>query len=249
MKACVIIPARFASSRFPGKPLAKLNGKEMILWVAENCSRAINPNNIYIATDDKKISDVVIKKGFQVIITSSNLLTGTDRVAEASKNLDYEIFINVQGDEPLIDPRDIIRAINLKRKYPESIINSYCPIGKNENPNNRNIPKVAITENDNLIYISRSVIPQSKKELNNYIFKKQVCIYAYSKSDLNKFSSYGRKSELEKIEDIEILRFFELGMNIKMYEASKSSLAVDIPADIDLVERELLNKINFHEKI
>ena len=249
MKACVIIPARFASSRFPGKPLTKLNGKEMILWVAENCSKAVKTSNVYIATDDKKISDIVIKKGFKVIMTSSDLLTGTDRVAEASKNLNYEIFINVQGDEPLIDHRDIIRAIDLKRKYPESIINSYCPIGKNESPNNKNIPKVAITENDDLIYISRSAIPQSKKDLNNYIFKKQVCIYAYSKSDLNKFLSFGRKSELEKIEDIEILRFFELDMNIKMYEASKSSLAVDIPEDVELVEKELSKNINCHEKI
>ena len=249
MKACIIIPARFASSRFPGKPLAKLNGKEMILWVAENCSRAVNPSNVYIATDDKRISDTVTKKGFKVIITSPNLITGTDRVAEASKNLNYEIFINVQGDEPLIDHRDIIRAIDLKRKYPESIINSFCSIGKNESPNNKNIPKVVITENDDLIYISRSAIPQSKKDLKNYIFKKQVCIYAYSKSDLSKFLSYGRKSELEKIEDIEILRFFELGMNIKMYQASKSSLAVDIPEDVESVEKELLRQINFHEKI
>ena len=249
MKACVIIPARFASSRFPGKPLAKLNGKEMILWVAENCARAVNPSDVYIATDDKKISDIVIKQGFKVIITPSDLLTGTDRVAEASKNLDYEIFINVQGDEPLIDHRDIIRAIDLKKKYPESIINSYCPIGKNENPNNKNIPKVVITENDDLVYVSRSAIPQSKKDINNNIFKKQVCIYAYSKSDLSKFLSYGRKSELEKIEDIEILRFFELGMNIKMYKASKSSLAVDIPEDVELVEKELSKNISFHEKI
>ena len=249
MKACVIIPARFASSRFPGKPLAKINGKEMILWVAENCSKAVDYSDVYIATDDEKIADIVIKKGFKVIFTSSDLLTGTDRVAEASKNLNYEIFVNVQGDEPLIDHRDIIKAIDLKRKYPKSIINSFCPIGKNENPKNKNIPKVAITENNNLMYISRSVIPQSKKDLNNYIFKKQVCIYAYSKDDLNKFLSFGRKSKLEKIEDIEILRFFELGLNIKMYEASKSSLAVDIPGDIDLVEKELLKKIKIDEKI
>lgn len=249
MKACVIIPARFASSRFPGKPLIKLNGKEMILWVAEICSRAVKSCNVYIATDNKKISELVIKQGFQVINTKSNLLTGTDRVAEASKNLNYEIFINVQGDEPLIDHRDILRAIDLKKQYPESVINSYCYIGKNENPYNKNIPKVATTENNDLIYISRSVIPQSKKDIDNYTFKKQVCIYAYSKSDLNKFLSYGRKSELEKIEDIEILRFFEFGTNIKMYKASKSSLAVDIPEDVELVEKELSKNINFYEKI
>ena len=90
-----------------------------------------------------------------------------------------------------------------------------------------------------MIYISRSVIPQSKKDIKNYAFKKQVCIYAYSKNDLNKFLSYGRKSELEKIEDIEILRFFELNINIKMFEASKSSLAIDVPKDVEKVEKAL----------
>ena len=239
MKACVIIPARFKSSRFPGKPLAKLNGKEMILWVAENCCKAVDAKDLYIATDDQRISEIVMKKGFQVILTSSDLLTGTDRVAEASKKLNYDIFINVQGDEPLVDYKDIIKAIELKRKYPEYIINSFCGIGKNENPENRNLPKVAITESNNLIYISRSLIPQSKKDLSNYVFKKQVCIYAYSRIDLEKYLTYGRKSEIEMIEDIEILRFFELGINIKMYEASKSSLAVDIPSDVKLVEKEL----------
>ena len=239
MKACVIIPARFYSSRFPGKPITKLNGKEMILWVAENCSKAVNSKNVYIATDDKRISEIVIKKGFQVILTPSDLLTGTDRVAEASKKLDYDIFVNVQGDEPLVDYKDIIKAINLKRKFPEYVINSFCPIGQNEKPENKNLPKVAITEDNNLIYISRSIIPQSKKDLSNFVFKKQVCIYAFSRNDLKQFLSYGRKSEIEKIEDIEILRFFELGINIKMYEASKSSLAVDIPEDVQLVEQEL----------
>ena len=239
MKACVVIPARFDSSRFPGKPIVMLNGKEMILWVAENCAKAVDIENVYIATDDIRISKVVLKNGFQVIETPSKLLTGTDRVAEASKNLNYDIFVNVQGDEPLIDYKDILKAIDLKIKYPESIINSFCKMGENEKANNRNIPKVAITEMNNLIYISRSIIPQSKANVSSYVLKKQVCIYAYSRSDLKKFLSYGRKSEIEKVEDIEILRFFELGLNVKMFEASKSSLAVDIPEDVKLVEKEL----------
>ena len=171
MKACVVIPARFNSSRFPGKPIVKLNDKEMILWVAENCAKAVDGKNVYIATDDTRISKIVLKNGFQVIETPSNLLTGTDRVAEASKNLNYEIFVNVQGDEPLIDYKDILKAIDLKIKYPKSIINSYCEIEENENPDNRNIPKVAITEMNDLIYISRSIIPQSKKNISNYVFK------------------------------------------------------------------------------
>ena len=129
-KACVIIPARFNSSRFPGKPLVKLNGKEMILWVAEICAKAVDISNVFVATDDNRISNVVSEKGFQSIMTSPNLLTGTDRVAQAAKNLDYEIFVNVQGDEPLIEPKDILKAIELKIKNPESVINSFCSITK-----------------------------------------------------------------------------------------------------------------------
>ena len=239
MKACVIIPARFNSSRFPGKPLIKLCGKEMILWVAEICSKAVDISNVFIATDDNRISNLVSQSGFQAILTSPDLLTGTDRVAEASKNLDYEIYVNVQGDEPLIDPDDILKAIELKSKYPESVINSYCSITKDENPNNLNIPKVVMKENYDLIYISRAKIPKSKNNDEDQIYKKQVCIYSYNNSDLDKFLSYGRKSKTEKIEDIEILRFFELNINIKMFKASKSSLAVDIPEDVKKVENAL----------
>ena len=143
MKACVIIPARYKSSRFPGKPLVKLNGKEMILWVAEICSKALGISNVFVATDDNRIVETCSKNGFNTILTDSDLLTGTDRVAQASKNLDYDIFVNVQGDEPLIEPLDILRAIDLKKKYPESVINSYCPINKFDNVDNKNIPKVS----------------------------------------------------------------------------------------------------------
>ena len=239
MKACVIIPARFNSSRFPGKPIVKLCGKEMILWVAEICAKAVDISNVFIATDDNRISNLVSKSGFQAILTSPNLLTGTDRVAEASKNLDYDVYVNVQGDEPLIDPDDILKAIELKSRYPESVINSYCSITKNENPNNLNIPKVVMKENHDLIYISRAKIPQSKNNNGDQIYNKQVCIYSYNNNDLDRFLSYVRKSRTEKIEDIEILRFFELNINIKMFEASKSSLAVDVPEDVKKVENAL----------
>ncbi len=245
MNACVIIPARFNSSRFPGKPLVKINGKEMILWVAEICSKAVNISNVFVATDDNRISDLVTNYGYQAIFTSSDLLTGTDRVAQAAQKLDYEVYVNVQGDEPLIDPDDILKAIELKIKYPKSVINSYCSLTENEDPNNKNIPKVAITENSDLIYISRAAIPQSKNADCNLSFKKQVCIYSYNFNDLEKFLGYGRKSSIEKVEDIEILRFFELNINIKMFEASKSSLAIDVPKDVEIVEKSLKMYNNF----
>ena len=130
MKACVIIPARFRSSRVPGQPLATLLNKEMIIWVAELSETAVGKKNVYIATDDERISKKVNEYGFNSIMTNSNLLTGTDRVAEASKKLDYEIFVNVQGDEPLIDPSDILKAIELKERFPSSVVNSFCYLSK-----------------------------------------------------------------------------------------------------------------------
>ena len=142
MRACVIIPARFKSSRFPGKPLVKLLGKEMVIWVAELSSKAVGKNNVYIATDSLEIVSKAKENGFNSIITGSDLLTGTDRVAAASLDLDYDIYVNVQGDEPLVDPNDILRSIKFKKKFLYSIINSYCYLNKNENPNNKNIPKV-----------------------------------------------------------------------------------------------------------
>ena len=114
MKACVIIPARYSSTRFPGKPLVSILGKPMILWVAEISARAVGIENVYVATESKMIFDLVESCGYSSIMTSINALTGTDRVAEASKNLNYDVFINVQGDEPLLDYNDIINCINLK---------------------------------------------------------------------------------------------------------------------------------------
>ncbi len=243
MDACVIIPARFKSSRFPGKPLTKLNGKEMILWVAELSSEAVGASNVFVATDDLRISEIVEKKGFEAILTNSDLLTGTDRVAQAAIPLKYEIIVNVQGDEPIVNPKDILKAIELKKEYPESVINSFCFIGKGEDPKNKNIPKVVTNENNDLIYISRALIPDSKEKNSFSKYKKQVCIYSFYKDQLDKFYSFRRKSYLEKIEDIEILRFFELGINIKMYESLTPSLAVDVPEDILKVEIALKKKL------
>ena len=239
MKACVIIPARYKSSRFPGKPLARILNKEMIIWVAELSAAAVGKPHVYVATDDLRISSKVNEYGFNSIITSHNLLTGTDRVAMASKDLNYDIFVNVQGDEPMVNPNDILKSIEYKKKFPKSIINSYSYLNFKENPSNKNIPKVITNELDDLIYISRASIPKSKcddfKKIN---YKKQVCIYSYSADELQLFLAFGRKSIIEEIEDIEILRFFEFNKNIKMFETSVPSLAVDEFSDIENVEKE-----------
>ena len=115
MSTVVIIPARFDSSRYRGKPLVKILGREMVLRVADICSKAVGKNNLYIATDSKKIEKVVSASKYKCIFTSKNCLTGTDRVAEASKKINSNLIINVQGDEPLIKPNDIKKIIDAKK--------------------------------------------------------------------------------------------------------------------------------------
>lgn len=242
-KSCVVIPARYASSRFPGKPLIPLVGKPMILWVAELSARAVGKEHVYVATEDSRIADLVRQAGFNSLMTSSNALTGTDRLAEASRSLEYDIFVNVQGDEPLVNPADIVSCIKLKSRSPDKIINGYCWIGDDEDPANINLPKVVTNEQDHLVYISRAQLPASKIKKNEpKRYKKQVCIYGFSREELEAFSSFGRKSQLESAEDIEILRFLELDRQVIMYECHPGSLAVDVPADVSRVELALQSK-------
>ena len=160
----IVIPARYASTRFRGKPLVKILNREMILRVADICLKVVKRNNLYIATDNNKIAKVVSNENYKVVKTSSKCLTGTDRVAEAAKKIKSKIYVNVQGDEPTIDSNDIKKIINAKIKYPNHVICGYDKIHKFEKPSNSNLPKVVINEKEELIYISRSLIPGSKKK-------------------------------------------------------------------------------------
>jgi 3-deoxy-manno-octulosonate cytidylyltransferase (CMP-KDO synthetase) len=240
MKTVIVIPARYKSKRFPGKPLVKLLGKPMILWVSELSAEAVGKENVYIATDDVRISKLVVSAGFNAIMTSEKCLTGTDRVAEAAIKINADIYINVQGDEPLVNPKDIIDIIKEKELHYNDIINGYCPISNDEDPDNINIPKVIFTEDNNLVYISRKAVPGFKnKSLAPNQYFKQVCIYAFTADELKSYANFGRKSILEVSEDIEIIRFLEWGKKIRMVKTSLGSLAVDIQEDVNKVEQGL----------
>jgi 3-deoxy-manno-octulosonate cytidylyltransferase (CMP-KDO synthetase) len=243
MKTCIIIPARYKSTRFPGKPLASLIGKPMIIWVAELSAKALGKSNVFIATDDDRIKSEIKKFGFSVLMTSNEALTGTDRVAEASKQIDYDVYLNVQGDEPLILSEDIIKIRDVKYSNMEMIVNGFTWIANDQNPENINIPKLITNEKNELIYISRLAVPGFRQiELKPLKYKKQVCIYAYTKEELEIFNNFGKKSGIEESEDIEILRFFELKKKILMVETNSNSLAVDTPDDIPKVEKALKRK-------
>ena len=203
----IVIPARYNSSRFPGKPLAKILGKEMIVRVCDICSKVLKRKNIYVATDDNRISAVVKKKGYNFIKTKEGCLTGTDRVFYASKKIKSNLIINVQGDEPIIDSADINKIIKAKKKFPHHVI---CGFNK-----------ITLLE---------------AKNKKNYEIYKQVCIYAFNKKQLAKYGNLKRKGTLEKIEDIELLRFLDLNIPIKMIKVNNRSIAVDVIKDIKKVE-------------
>ena len=240
MKTIVVIPARYKSTRFPGKPLKKLLGKPLIQWVAELSSKAVGKKNVYVATENNKILKTVKQLGFKAIMTSEKCLTGTDRLSEVARKIKADIYINVQGDEPLVNPKDIKKIIIAKKKYYNEVINGYSIIEKKEDPNSINIPKVIFSGDRRLIYISRKSIPGNKEIKNKpSVYYKQVCIYAFNRKELLKYGKYGRKSILEKSEDIEILRFFEWSKIIRLVKTSPGTLAVDEPKDINKVELEL----------
>lgn len=233
-KFAVIIPARYQSSRYPGKPLIDLCGKPMIQHVWERCCEAVGAVKVYVATDSDQIEAAVKGFGGAVIRTSSNCLTGTDRLAEANRILDCDFIINVQGDEPLISPDDINTVVQAYLDGDGSVVNAMCEITNEREFRSFTVPKVVCDQSRKLLYMSRSAIPLTKNNEFKYAYK-QVCIYAFSKEHLEFFISHQKKTPLEEIEDIEILRFLESKYNVQMIEVDSGSIAIDIPEDVERV--------------
>ncbi len=242
MKTVIIIPARLKSKRFYKKPLTLINKIPMIVRVANICAKVVSRKNIFVATDSMQIAKLLKKNNFNYIITSSNHLTGTDRLFEASRKIKADVYINVQGDEPIISPKDIQKVIIEKIKNKKYIICGYCNLKKDEDPKDTDIPKVVINDKGFLIYISRNAVPFSKNNSKKIKYLKQVCIYGFTKKDLKLFYNFKKKTNIERIEDIEILRFFDLEKKIKMVKVSNQSIAVDKKSDVLKVEKFLNEK-------
>jgi 3-deoxy-manno-octulosonate cytidylyltransferase (CMP-KDO synthetase) len=234
MKYIVVIPARMASSRLPGKPLINILGKSLIQRTYNQCIKSIPPSLVYVATDDTLIEEHCKALGIQVVMTSSNCLTGTDRLAEVAEKIDADYYINVQGDEPLMNPDDILHTIKAITNHPGEVINGYAEIYTEDSYRSLSIPKVVFRPDGRLLYMSRSAIPGSKnsKFIQSW---RQVCVYAFPKNALKAFADYGKKTLLEEIEDLEILRFLELGYEVRMIKLSADSIAVDTPEDVTRV--------------
>ena len=237
----IVIPARYASGRFPGKPLVDINGLPMIIRTYNQCLKATNKKKIFVATDDLRIKDLCQSKNINVVMTSKKCLTGTDRIADFAKKIKADVYINVQGDEPIFNPLDIKNLIKETKKYPNDIINGYTKIKDEKQFRSGNVPKVVFRKDGRLLYMSRSPIPATKKQKFISAWR-QVCAYALPKKALKKFSHNKKKAPLEKIEDIEILRFLELGLEVRMLKMSNMSIPVDVKSDLEKVKKFLKNK-------
>ena len=240
MKIIGVIPARYESSRFPGKPLADIKGKPMIWWVYKHCKEVKDFEEVYVATDSDKIAEECKKYNINCIMTSSEHKTGTDRVGEVARKIEADLIVNIQGDEPMLGPEVIRAAITPFYKEADlQITNLMTEITNPVELINNTVPKV-ITNKDNIgIFLTRAPAPYPKGSLE-YNFYKQVCVYGFKPEALNFFVDYGKKNgkgKVEAIEDIEILRFIENGYKVKYIEVETKSIAVDTPKDLEKVNR------------
>jgi 3-deoxy-manno-octulosonate cytidylyltransferase (CMP-KDO synthetase) len=234
MHSVVVIPARYASSRLPGKPLVDLCGKSLVQRTFERCAMGFPRERIYVATDDDRVQAHCLGLGINTLMTSPDCLTGTDRVAEVARTVKADLYINVQGDEPLFNPGDIAVILEAAQAHPSDILNGVAAIETEDQFRSPTIPKVVVRPDGRLLYMSRAAIP-TNKALGFIRAWRQVCIYAFPPTALRDFSAAPQKTALESIEDIEILRFLELGYEVRMIPLSAESIAVDTPGDVERV--------------
>lgn len=238
MQVIAVIPARFASFRFPGKPLALLGKKSLIHHVYDSAAQTDLFDKIIVATDDKRIFDEVANFGGDVVLTSKHHKSGTDRIAEVCTNLEAEIIVNIQGDEPFIAKEPLQKLISVFDKPTIHVASLMHKLMEEiENPN---IVKVVCDNNNFALYFSRSPIPfyrTSHLAIRNLQpeFFKHIGVYAFRREALFKFSQLPM-GKLEQIEKLEQLRFLENGIKIKMIETSFQGIGIDTPEDLKKAE-------------
>ena len=243
LKVMGVIPARFDSSRFQGKPLCLINNVPMIKRTYDRAKKSKLLDKLVIATDSQKIKNYCEQENIPVVMTSKKHLTGTDRLAEVAQKEVFDFYINIQGDEPVIDYQSIDQIVNdyKENRNTYDIYNLYKKIDNLAEVESQTIIKTVVDKNDNLMYMSRHPITFNQS-MNGAIYNKQVCVYGFTKAALNVFSKR-KKTHNEQFEDIELLRFLDLGCKVKMSETVFDSIAVDVPSDVKKVEN-FLNKSN-----
>lgn len=247
MKVIGVIPARYKSSRFPGKPLADICGKPMIWWVYQQCKKVEDFSEVYVATDDQTIFKRCKELSMEVVMTSDKHRTGTDRIGEVARKISSDLIINVQGDEPLLEPSTIRAAITPFYKDANlQVTNLMTKIKDPVDVVNFTVPKVITNKEGIGIYLTRSAAPYPKGKLD-YNYYKQVCVYGFKPEALQFFCEYGEKygkAKVEMVEDIEILRFIENGYKVQYIEVESDTVAVDTFNDLEKVRRILKTNEN-----
>ncbi|MBI4595658.1 MAG: 3-deoxy-manno-octulosonate cytidylyltransferase [Candidatus Tectomicrobia bacterium] len=255
-KVIAVIPARYASTRFPGKPLALILGKPMLQYVYERSNQAALVDKVVIATDDERITSAAESFGAEVVMTSPDCATGTDRIAEVSKRNKYKGFglvVNVQGDEPLIDPKMIDSCVEVMLKNSKwAMATSKCSLENLKELFDPNVVKVVTDKTERALYFSRSPIPYDRDRWGNIFSDKEpfrsgldfyhvfrhIGIYVYRRHFLLKFTELA-PTPLEKTERLEQLRALEHGFTIGVVKTKSKSVGVDTPEDLALVEEIL----------
>ena len=246
MKIIGVIPARYKSSRFPGKPLADICGKPMIWWVYQQCKKVKDFNEVYVATDDQRIFDACKSLQIEAIMTSDTHKTGTDRIGEVAMKIPADLIVNIQGDEPLLEPSTIQAAIEPFYHDPLlQVSNLMTKITDPVDAVNFTVPKVITNREGIGVYLTRATAPYPKGSLD-YAYYKQVCVYGFRPEALQFFCDYGikyGKAKIEAVEDIEILRFIENGYKVQYIEVNSETVAVDTPNDLEKVRTIVAEKI------
>lgn len=237
----LVIPARYASTRFPGKPLALIAGKAMIQWVHEAAMKSKLADLVVVATDDERIQSFVEAFGGQVVMTSPDHPSGTDRIAEAVKHLPHDLIINLQGDEPLLPPEVVDQLIEAMRADPGAAMGTVavpCD-ADSEDFRNPNIVKVVTDASGRALYFSRSPIPYLRsKPAGGVKGLTHWGIYAYRRELIDNFVKWPQ-GQLEVLESLEQLRALENGVGIRVLISDKRSIGVDVPDDVAKVEAAL----------
>ena len=248
MKFISIIPARYASTRFPGKPLALLGGKPVIQHVYEQVSKVIS--DVYVATDDERIFQVVKAFGGKAVMTSPNHRSGTDRLQEAVEHIgtDADVVINVQGDEPFIHPSQVESLCHCFDNPATQIATLGKPFSDMDGVANPNSPKIVVDNQGFALYFSRSIIPfvrgkEQAEWLTHYPFLKHIGLYAYRREVLREITQLP-PSSLEVAESLEQLRWLQNGYRIRVALTDQETIGIDTPDDLSKAERFLKNRCN-----
>lgn len=253
-KAVVIIPARFASTRLPGKALLEIDGKPMICWVTERAMAARNVARVIVATDDERIVDVVRSAGCEAVMTRADHASGTDRLAEVAETLaGADIVVNLQGDEPLISTQTIERAIEASNDESVAIVTTWEAIETAADVLNPDVVKIVVDNSGHALYFSRSPVPYPREAVRKHVtletalrkepgllgqFRKHTGLYVYRKEMLLEFTRWPQ-SDLERVECLEQLRALERGVKIKAIEACTPSIGVDTREDLERVRASI----------